>query len=69
VPFRDVYFPYTAELADRDDLAAVAIERRASVAPDEIAETYTYGPDGSISVRIENRSRGYMRTYELGALR
>ncbi len=69
VPFRDVYFPYTAELAERDDLAAVAIERRPSVAPDEIAETYTYAPDGSISVRIENRSRGYTRTYELGALR
>jgi molecular chaperone DnaK (HSP70) len=69
VPFRDVYFPYTAELAERDDLAAVAIERRASVQPDEIAETYTYASDGSISVRIENRSRGYMRTFELGALR
>jgi molecular chaperone DnaK (HSP70) len=69
VPFRDVYFPYTAELADRADLAAVATERRAAVAADEIAETYTYGADGSISVRIENRSRGYARSYDLGALR
>jgi len=35
----------------------------------EIAETYTYAPDGTIKVRIENVSRGYGRTYELGALR
>ena len=35
----------------------------------EIAETYTYAPDGTIKVHIENVSRGYGRTYELGALR
>lgn len=69
VPFRDVYFPYSAELVDREDLTDVAIERRPGVAPDEIAEIYTYGADGSITVRIENRSRGYARTYDLGALR
>ena len=69
VPFRDVYFPYSAELVDREDLTDVAIERRPGVAPDEIAEIYTYGADGSITVRIENRSCGYARTYDLGALR
>lgn len=69
VPFTDIYFPYTAELAERADLAELAVERRPVPSRDEIAETYTYGGDGTITVRIENRSRGYMRTYELGALR
>jgi hypothetical protein len=35
----------------------------------EIAETYTVARDGTISVVIENTSRGYARSYELGALR
>jgi hypothetical protein len=35
----------------------------------EIAETYTCARDGTISVVIENTSRGYARSYELGALR
>jgi hypothetical protein len=35
----------------------------------EIAETYTYAPDGTISVQIANLTRGYARTFELGALR
>jgi hypothetical protein len=35
----------------------------------EIAETYTYATDGTISVRIENVTRGYARTFALGALR
>ncbi len=69
VPFTDIYFPYTAELAAQPDLAAHAVERRPVTSPDEIAEIYTYGTDGTISVRIENRSRGYTRTFELGALR
>ncbi len=69
VPLADVYFPYTAELADREDLADLPAERRALPAADEIAETYTYSDTGAISVRIENRSRGYTRTYDLGALR
>jgi hypothetical protein len=33
-----------------------------------IAERYTYASDGTITVRIENMSRGYSRTYQLGAL-
>jgi hypothetical protein len=35
----------------------------------EISETYTYSADGTISVRIENVSGGYARTFALGALR
>jgi molecular chaperone DnaK (HSP70) len=68
VPWTDVYFPYDPALADRAELAPLAKERR-ELHDIEIAETYTYAPDGTISVHIENLSRGYGRTYELGALR
>jgi molecular chaperone DnaK (HSP70) len=69
VPWADVYFPYDPTLADRRELATLPNERRSDLLENEIAETYTYGGDGTISVRIENLSRGYARTYELGALR
>jgi len=68
VSWRDVYFPYDPALADRVDLAGVANERRPDLMVNEIAETYTCGRDGTISVVIENRSRGYSRSYQLGAL-
>jgi len=68
VPWTDIYFPYDAALADREELATLAKERR-ELHDVEIAETYTYAPDGTISVHIENVSRGYGRTYDLGALR
>ena len=67
VPCDDIYFPYDPALADRDELAAVPNHRRVELMANEIVETYTYGQDGAISVRIENRSRGYGRTYQLGA--
>ncbi len=69
VPWADVYFPYDPSLADRSELASMPNERRPDLLANEIAETYTYGTDGTISVRIENVSRGYARTYALGALR
>ncbi|HET9626665.1 MAG TPA: Hsp70 family protein [Kofleriaceae bacterium] len=69
VPWRDVYFPYDPELAERGDLATLANRRRPDLMANEIAETYTCMPDGTISVVIENRSRGYARNYALGALR
>ena len=47
----------------------MANERRLELMANEIAETYTCGRDGTISVVIENTSRGYARSYELGALR
>jgi len=68
VPWTDIYFPYDPALADRRELPRVE-GRRPDLMDLEIAETYTYKPDGTISVRIENVSRGYGRTYELGALR
>jgi len=69
VPWTDVYFPYDPALADRTELASVPSTRRPELMANEIAETYTYASDGTISVRIENVSRGYGRTFALGALR
>jgi hypothetical protein len=69
VPWSDVYFPYDPALADRKELATVPNARRPDLMVNEIAETYTYGSDGRITVVIENRSRGYARTFSLGALR
>ena len=66
VPWAEIYFPYDPELADRDELAAVPNSRRSDLLSSVIAETYTYATDGTISVRIENVSRGYARTYALG---
>ncbi len=68
VPCTDVYFPYDPALADSDELAAVPNLRRTDLMTNEIAETYTYAADGTISVHIENVSRGYGRTFTLGAL-
>jgi len=73
VPWTDIYFPYDPALVDKptnhEALAPLAHERRPDLQHIEIAERYTYEPDGTIKVQIENVSRGYARTYELGALR
>jgi molecular chaperone DnaK (HSP70) len=69
VPWTDIFFPYDPALVDRNELAPLATERRPDLQDLEITERYTYAPDGTISVQIENVSRGYARTYELGALR
>jgi hypothetical protein len=78
VPWADVYFPYDPALADRGEpgdlaalreLAVARNERRTDLMANEIAETYTYASDGTISVVIENLSRGYARSFSLGALR
>ena len=65
VPWADVYFPYDPALADRTELARVPNTRRPDLMTNEIAETYTYGSDGTISVVIENLSRGYARSYSI----
>jgi molecular chaperone DnaK (HSP70) len=72
VPCADVYFPYDPVLAEEHgdaELAEIPNTRRPELMANEIAETYTYTADGTISVRIENVSRGYGRTFTLGALR
>jgi hypothetical protein len=68
VPATDIYFPYDPALADRTELATMPNAKRDDLMANEIAETYSYGNDGTISVRIENLTRGYYRTYALGAL-
>ncbi len=65
VPWADILFPYEADVADPARLPIVRRDQPLA----EIAETYTYKPDGTISVTIANLERGYARTYELGALR
>jgi hypothetical protein len=69
VPWTDVYFPYDPSLADRAELGELPNARRPDLMGSVIEERYTYAPDGTISVRIENLSRGYGRTFALGALR
>jgi len=68
VPWEEIRFPYVPDLVDHDELATLPVERH-PVLDDEIVETYTYAPDGTIDVAIENRTRGYRRVYALGALR
>jgi molecular chaperone DnaK (HSP70) len=69
VPAADVYFPYDPGLADREELARAPVERRPDLLGEEITETYTYAPDGTIEICIENLSRGYARHFNLGAPR
>jgi molecular chaperone DnaK len=69
VPAADIYFPYDPRLADRAELARAPVERRPELLAEEIAETYTYAPDGTIEVCIENVSSGYSRRFALGAPR
>lgn len=52
-----------------DRSSPIPATRRPDLMTNEIAETYTYAADGTISVRIENVSGGYARTFALGALR
>lgn len=67
-PWAQIRFPYAPELAGRDDLESVAVERTDAVGATEIAETYTYGRDGTIAVEIENRTHGYNRRFVLGQM-
>jgi molecular chaperone DnaK len=69
VPWADIYFPYDPELAEHDGLEELPNRRRSDLLDSLIAETYTYAPDGTISVTIENVSRGYTRTYDLSRTR
>ncbi|MBZ0121719.1 MAG: Hsp70 family protein, partial [Sandaracinaceae bacterium] len=64
---REVLFPYDPSLCDRADLAQVISDDR-RVGGEEIEEVYRYEPSGEIRVRIENRTRGYAREYELGRM-
>jgi molecular chaperone DnaK (HSP70) len=65
-PWCDILFPYDPALAERGDLTQVPPEQRLAAPGEEIVERYRYGRDGSISIAIENRTRGYARRYVLG---
>jgi molecular chaperone DnaK (HSP70) len=65
-PWCDILFPYDPALAERNDLAVVPPEQRLKGPGEEIVERYRYDRDGSISIAIENRTRGYSRRYVLG---
>jgi hypothetical protein len=48
-------------------LAAAAAERRPELWEEEIVERYRYGADGTVTIAIENRTRGYAQNFVLGA--
>lgn len=66
-PWGDIYFPYDPALRGVRDLAAAAAERRPELWEEEIVERYRYGADGTVTVAIENRTRGYAQNFVLGA--
>jgi molecular chaperone DnaK (HSP70) len=65
-PWCDILFPYDPALAEKGDLALVPPEQRLAAPGEEIVERYRYDRSGSISIAIENRTRGYSRRYVLG---
>lgn len=67
-PWDEIRFPYDPALAAASSLDRLPIERGGELAED-IIETYTHHRDGTIAVDIENCTRGYRRSYLLGALR
>ena len=66
-PWPTVRFPYDPELLRHATLDGLAPERRRGLDRQEIVETYTYAPDGTIAVTIENHTGGYRRDFVLGA--
>jgi molecular chaperone DnaK (HSP70) len=63
--WKNIYFPYDPELADRKNLGTIDIENRPDLSSQEVVETYVYDPAGIIRVEIENHTSGYHRTYRL----
>ncbi len=65
VPFAHVVFGFDAELAGRDDLESVRVERR-----DDgplIEERYAIDPHGMIEVSLTNLDTGYRQTHTIRA--
>ncbi|HEV8248164.1 MAG TPA: hypothetical protein VGP93_20455, partial [Polyangiaceae bacterium] len=65
-PWGEILFPYDPELTECSDLSTIPPERRLPAAHEDILESYSYRSDGTISVRIQNLTRGYARGYVLG---
>jgi hypothetical protein len=66
-PWESITFPYEPSLLDRADLDALTLGRHHYEMSEDIEETYEYLPTGLIKVDIENLSRGYRKSYVLGA--
>lgn len=62
-PWANVYFPYDPALAGTPDLALLPIDRKPNLASELIRETYEYGSQGTLTIRIENLTRGYSRDF------
>jgi len=62
-PWVDLRFPYDPSLAAEEDLTAVPVCRSERFDSEDIVETYAYGADGSLTISIENRTRGYLRRF------
>jgi len=65
-PWGDIYFPYDPRFLGDSDLKKRATERCDGQA-DQIVEQYHYGRDGTVTVTIQNQTRGYQRRFVLGA--
>lgn len=68
-PWQRVFFPYDPALRDCSEQAELARhsgERTGPEAGQHIRESYRYGAEGMIHVRVENLSAGYARDYVLG---
>jgi len=62
---RDVFFPFDPELADRNDIASLPVERRFDRGP-RIVEHYALDHNGIVHVSIRNADAGYERRYRIG---
>jgi molecular chaperone DnaK (HSP70) len=63
--WKDVYFPYDPQLERQKDLTRIPVEPRPDLCSQEMEETYQYDHEGIIRVRIQNRTSGYRRDYDL----
>lgn len=65
--WEEVYFPYDPPLEQEPDLGRIPLEKRPDLAGQEIRETYTYDPQGIITIQIENCNAGYRRKFTFGS--
>ena len=65
-PWGDIYFPYDPRFLGEQDLSNRSTERCDGLS-EQIVEQYHYGRDGTVTVTIQNQTRGYQRRFVLGA--
>ena len=64
-PWDEIHFPMDPALAERDDLAQVAVTHSADAGGQVIEEEYACDGSGMIQVTIHNHSAGYRRSFQL----